>query len=122
MDADLQDPPEIIGDMLKMWEEGVDDVYAKRRTRGKESFLRGSLSKLFYYILDKSTRYDVLKNVGDFRLLDRKYIDAIKQLRENERYTKFFAGQASTMSVINSMNFHYNHKTIIKKKKNVTKK
>ena len=66
--------------------------------------------------------YEVLKNVGDFRLLDRKYIDAIKQLRENERYTKFFAGQASTMSVINSMNFHYNHETIIKKKKNVTKK
>ena len=74
--------------MLKMWEEGVDDVYAKRRTRGKESLLRGSLSKLFYYILDKSTRYDVLKNVGDFRLLDRKCIDALKQLRENERYTK----------------------------------
>ena len=66
--------------------------------------------------------YEVLKNVGDFRLLDRKYIDAIKQLRENERYTKFFAGQASTTSVINSMNFHYNHETIIKKKKNVTKK
>ena len=88
MDADLQDPPEIIVDMLKMWEEGVDDVYAKRRTRGKESLLRGSLSKLFYYILDKSTRYDVLKNVGDFRLLDRKCIDALKQLRENERYTK----------------------------------
>ena len=88
MDADLQDPPEIIVDMLKMWEEGVDDVYAKRRTRGKESLLRGSLSKLFYYILDKSTRYDILKNVGDFRLLDRKCIDALKQLRENERYTK----------------------------------
>lgn len=88
MDADLQDPPEIINDMLKMWEEGVDDVYAKRRTRGKESFIRGSLSRLFYYLLDKSTRYDVLKNVGDFRLLDRKCIDALKQLLENERYTK----------------------------------
>lgn len=88
MDADLQDPPEIISEMLKMWEEGVDDVYAKRRTRGKESFIRGSLSRLFYYLLDKSTRYDVLKNVGDFRLLDRKCIDALKQLRENERYTK----------------------------------
>lgn len=88
MDADLQDPPEIIGDMLKLWEEGVDDVYAKRKTRGKESLLRGGLSKLFYYILDKSTRYDVLKNVGDFRLLDRKCIEALKQLRENERYTK----------------------------------
>lgn len=88
MDADLQDPPEIIIDMLKLWEEGIDDVYAKRRTRGKESILRCGLSRLFYYILDKSTRYDVLKNVGDFRLLDRKCIDAMKQLRENERYTK----------------------------------
>lgn len=88
MDADLQDPPEIIGEMLKMWEDGVEDVYARRRTRGKESIVRGTLSKLFYFILDKSTRYDILKNVGDFRLLDRKCIDALKQLRENERYTK----------------------------------
>jgi len=88
MDADLQDPPEIIVDMLQMWENGVEDVYAKRRSRGKESIIRGGLSKTFYYILDKSTRYDILKNVGDFRLLDRKCIDALKQLRENERYTK----------------------------------
>ena len=88
MDADLQDPPSLIPDMLKYWEEGYDDVYAKRNSRGKESWLRRKLSMLFYYILDHSTRYEVLRNVGDFRLLDRKCIDALKELRENERYTK----------------------------------
>lgn len=88
MDADLQDPPSLIPDMLKYWEEGYDDVYAKRSSRGKESWLRRRLSMLFYSILDHSTRYEVLRNVGDFRLLDRKCINALKQLRENERYTK----------------------------------
>lgn len=88
MDADLQDPPSLIPDMLKYWEEGYDDVYAKRNSRGKESWLRRKLSMLFYTILDHSTRYEVLRNVGDFRLLDRKCINALKQLRENERYTK----------------------------------
>ena len=88
MDADLQDPPSLIPNMLKYWEEGYDDVYAKRNSRGKESWLRRKLSMLFYSILDHSTRYEVLRNVGDFRLLDRKCINALKQLRENERYTK----------------------------------
>ena len=88
MDADLQDPPTLIPEMLSYWEEGYQDVYAKRKNRGQESWLRKRLSLLFYYILDKSTRYDVLQNVGDFRLLDRKCIDALKMLRENERYTK----------------------------------
>lgn len=88
MDADLQDPPSLIPAMLQYWEEGYEDVYAKRSSRGKESWLRRWLSMLFYSILDHSTRYEVLRNVGDFRLLDRKCINALKQLRENERYTK----------------------------------
>ena len=88
MDADLQDPPSLIPEMLRYWEEGYDDVYAKRKDRGKESWLRRKLSLLFYTLLDKSTRFEILKNVGDFRLLDRKCIDALKQLRESERYTK----------------------------------
>lgn len=88
MDADLQDPPEIVVDMLNSWEQGFEDVYAKRRSRGKESWMKKHLSHLFYFILDKSTRYEVLKNVGDFRLLDRKCINALKQLREKDRYTK----------------------------------
>jgi glycosyltransferase involved in cell wall biosynthesis len=88
MDADLQDPPQVIGEMLQYWEQGYEDVYARRRSRGKEGWLRRSLSLLFYKILDHSTRFDVLRNVGDFRLLDRKCIEALKQMRENERYTK----------------------------------
>lgn len=88
MDADLQDPPSLIPEMLKYWEEGYDDVYAKRNNRGKESWLRKKFSLLFYAILQKSTRFEVLKNVGDFRLLDRCCIEALKKLRETERYTK----------------------------------
>lgn len=88
MDADLQDPPALIPDMINYWEQGYEDVYAKRKSRGEESWLRKRLSLLFYSILQKSTRFEVLKNVGDFRLLDRKCIEALKELRENERYTK----------------------------------
>jgi len=88
MDADLQDPPELVADMLACWEEGYEDVYAKRRSRGKESWLRRKLTMQFYNILDRSTSFEILKNVGDFRLLDRKCIDALKALREQERYTK----------------------------------
>ena len=88
IDADLQDPPSLIPKMLKFWEEGYQDVYAKRANRGQESWLRKQLSLLFYRILDKSTRFDILQNVGDFRLLDRQCINTLKQLRETERYTK----------------------------------
>lgn len=88
MDADLQHPPTVIPQFLEKWEEGYDDVYAIRQTRGKESKLRKSFSLLFYKILQKTTRVDVLQNVGDFRLLDRKCIDMLRQMRESERYTK----------------------------------
>ena len=88
MDADLQDPPSLIPEMLEYWEQGYQDVYAKRANRGKESWLRRNLSLLFYKILDHSTRFEILQNVGDFRLLDRKCIDALRQMRESERYTK----------------------------------
>lgn len=88
MDADLQDPPSLIPDMLQYWEQGYQDVYAKRESRGKESWLRKRFSLAFYWILDKSTRFDVLRNVGDFRLLDRRCINALRQLRESDRYTK----------------------------------
>lgn len=88
LDADLQHPPKVILQMIPKWEAGYDDIYAKRLTRGKEPFLRRCLSVLYYKILNKSTRQNVLPNVGDFRLLDKKCIDALKQLRENNRYTK----------------------------------
>ena len=88
IDADLQHPPTLIPEMIKHWEAGYDDVYAKRRSRGKESWLRRHLSLLFYKLLQSSSRFDVLQNVGDFRLLDRKCINALKRMRESERYTK----------------------------------
>lgn len=88
MDADLQHPPYVIPEMLKKWKEGYDDVYGKRLTRGKESWLRKRLSMTFYNLLQKTARYDILPNVGDFRLLDRKCIEELKKLRETERYTK----------------------------------
>ena len=88
IDADLQHPPTLIPEMVKWWEEGYDDVYAKRKSRGKESWLRKRLSLEFYKILQRSSRFEVLKNVGDFRLLDRCCINALKSLRESERYTK----------------------------------
>lgn len=88
MDADLQDPPELIPQMLQYWEEGYEDVYAKRKTRGKESILRKAFSLAYYRILQKTTKIEVLQNVGDFRLLDRCCINALTKMRESERYTK----------------------------------
>ena len=89
MDADLQHPPTLIPEMLAIWNDGeVQDVYAKRITRGKESWVRKNLTLLYYKMLDKSTRFEILQNVGDFRLLDRQAIEALKNLRETERYTK----------------------------------
>lgn len=88
MDADLQHPPMIVKEMIRKWEEGYDDVYAKRITRGKEPWLRKQFSLLFYKILQKTTRIEILPNVGDFRLLDRVCIESLKLLRETERYTK----------------------------------
>ena len=88
MDADLQHPPELIPEMLRYWEEGYDDVYAKRRTRGKESFLRKKFSRAFYSILQKAAHVPIQQDTGDFRLLDRICIEALKKLRESQRYTK----------------------------------
>ena len=88
MDADLQHPPQVIFQMIEKWEEGYEDVYAKRISRGAESWLRRRLSLLFYRILNKISDVEMLQNVGDFRLLDRRCINALKSLRETERYTK----------------------------------
>lgn len=88
MDADLQHPVDTIPEMISRWENGYDDVYGRRLSRGKESIFRKLFTKTFYGLLNKTTRVDVLPNVGDFRLLDRKVADAIKGLRESQRYTK----------------------------------
>lgn len=88
MDADLQHPVKYIPDMIKYWEEGYDDIYGKREKRGEESWLRKRASLLFYKLLSGSSNIEILPNVGDFRLLDRKCVNALKNLRETERYTK----------------------------------
>ena len=88
MDADLQHPVSAIPEMLYWWEQGYDDVYGMRRVRGRESWLRKRLSLAFYKLLQGTTRIEILRNVGDFRLLDRRVVDAIRQLRETQRYTK----------------------------------
>ena len=88
LDADLQDPPELIEEMLKYWEQGYDDVYAKRKSRAGENFMKKFTSSLFYKMLQKSTRIPIQKNTGDFRLLDRRCVDALRKFRESERYTK----------------------------------
>lgn len=88
MDADLQDPPELIPEMIRYWEKGYDDVYAKRRSRAGESWLKKTSASLFYKVLQKITRIPIQKNTGDFRLLDRRCVEALKQIRETQRYTK----------------------------------
>ena len=90
MDADLQHPPAVVPEMLSWWEQGYDDVYAKRSSRGKESWMRKTMSIFYYKLLDSlsDSNGGVLKNVGDFRLLSRKCIDALREMRESERYTK----------------------------------
>ena len=88
LDADLQDPPSLIPEMISWWEKGYQDVYARRKSRGEESWLRRKMSLAYYSLLQKTTRIDILENVGDFRLLDRKCISALQMLRESERYTK----------------------------------
>lgn len=88
IDADLQDPPEIIKDMIRYWEEGYDDVYAKRISRTGETWLKKWTAKVFYNLLGKVSEIPVQENTGDFRLLDRRCIEALKQIRETHRYTK----------------------------------
>lgn len=88
IDADLQDPPEIIPQMIEYWEQGYDDVYAKRRSRAGESFIKKKTSELFYSLLQKSTRIPIQKDTGDFRLLSRRVVVALTEMRESQRYTK----------------------------------
>jgi polyisoprenyl-phosphate glycosyltransferase len=88
IDADLQDPPELIPEMIKYWEQGYDDVYAKRRTRSGESWLKKWTAAKFYRLLKNTTRIPIQENTGDFRLLDRRCIEALKKIRESQRYTK----------------------------------
>lgn len=88
IDADLQDPPELILDMIKYYEDGYDDVYAKRRSRDGESWLKKYTSKKFYRVLQLVSRVPIQTDTGDFRLLSRRAIEALKSFPEKQRYTK----------------------------------
>lgn len=88
MDADLQHPPEAIVEMVKWWEDGYDDVCVKRRERPGETWFKKWSSKTYYKVLNKLTRIPIQPGVGDFRLLDRKCVEALKLYRETQRYNK----------------------------------
>lgn len=88
IDADLQDPPELIPKMITFWEGGFDDVYAKRRSREGETWLKKKTSQLYYRILQRSTHIPIQEDTGDFRLLDKRVVDALREFRESQRNTK----------------------------------
>lgn len=88
MDADLQHPPEMIAEMIRWWEKGYEDVYTVRKEKAESNPVRRWTSNMYYRILDRITEQEVYKGAGDFRLLDRVCVDALKHLRENERNTK----------------------------------
>lgn len=88
IDADLQDPPELITDMIKYWEEGYDDVYARRTSRNGESWFKKLTSRVYYAVLQRTTHIPIQRDTGDFRLLSRRCVEALRQFRESQRYTK----------------------------------
>lgn len=89
MDADLQHSPDYIATMVKYWREGYDDVCGKRINRPGETLLKRVCANIFYAVMKKfSTSYEFQRNVGDFRLLDRRCIEALKLMRENQRFSK----------------------------------
>lgn len=87
MDADGQEPPEVIPKMIKWWEQGYDDVYAKRN-RKKDSVIRRFTSHTYYRTLQKATRVPIQIDTGDFRLLNRRCLEALRQFRESSRQNK----------------------------------
>lgn len=88
MDADLQDPPELLPEMVDWWLKGYKDVYARRKSRAGETWFKKYSSHMFYKILQRVTNVPIQVDVGDFRLLDRQCIEALKMFRECQRYTK----------------------------------
>jgi len=88
IDADLQDPPELILDMIAKWKEGFDVVYARRTKRKGETFFIKQTARLFYRILSASTDLDIPTDTGDFRLLDRRVCEELKRLPEKNRYVR----------------------------------
>ncbi len=88
IDADLQDPPELIVEMVETWRKGFDVVYAKRTERKGESFVKKTTARLFYKLINKISDHEIPENVGDFRLMSRQAVDALNQVRERKRFMK----------------------------------
>lgn len=88
MDADLQDPPALIEAMIQAWQSGYEVVLAKRVDRRADSFLKRKTAKLFYRLHNKLSSVKIPENVGDFRLMDRCVIDALRSLPEQQRFMK----------------------------------
>lgn len=88
IDADLQDPPELIEQLITKWREGYDVVYATRRSRQGETWLKKISAKAFYRTIGRMSHVPIPANTGDFRLLDRKVVEAIKHLPERTRFMK----------------------------------
>ncbi|MGO9769113.1 MAG: glycosyltransferase family 2 protein [Roseiarcus sp.] len=88
MDADLQDPPEVVLDMIAKWKEGYEIVYAERLSREGESRFKRATADLFYRLLGKLSHVEIPRNVGDFRLVDRKALDAFLAMPERDRFVR----------------------------------
>jgi dolichol-phosphate mannosyltransferase len=88
MDADLQDPPETVLTMAQRWREGFDVVYAVRRERPGEARFKRFTAATFYRVLRRLTNVDIPADAGDFRLVDRKALEAFKTMRENDRFVR----------------------------------
>ncbi|BAN73664.1 MULTISPECIES: glycosyltransferase family 2 protein [Lacticaseibacillus] len=88
MDADLQDPPRVIPEMLARWREGYDVVYGKRRKRSGETWFKKLTAETFYRVLKAVTSIDIPVDTGDFRLMDRRVVNVLKQMNEQDPYVR----------------------------------
>ena len=88
IDADLQDPPELIPQLLENLKDGYDVIYAQRNSRKGESFLKKTTASYFYRLMQQFGRTSIPQNTGDFRILNRRAVNALKQLREHHRFMK----------------------------------
>lgn len=88
IDADLQDPPELISELVRQWQKGFDVVYAKRGAREGETALKRATAYMFYRVIQRVSRVRIPEDTGDFRLLSRRAVESLKQLREQHRFMK----------------------------------
>jgi polyisoprenyl-phosphate glycosyltransferase len=88
MDADLQDPPEVVGEMIARWQDGYEIVYARRLSREGESKFKRWTANLFYRLLARLSSIDIPRDVGDFRLIDRKVLEAFRAMPERDRFVR----------------------------------